>query len=253
MPARLIAAIVFVSVFAGGLGGLALRARLSDRFFDEDTRDAMKLVVALVSTVAAMVLSLLVNSSDSLLNTQDSELQQLSAHFVELDHRLALYGPETTKIRGMLRGVISAEIQRLWQPDGATSPDLATAPATFQGDEVYARILALAPQSDMQRFAQSRALESVTDIAHLRLLMNEQASEAIPWPFLSILVFWLVMLFVGFGLLARQSAMMVTSLFVGAMVVAGALFLIIDMRHSYTGLIQISSMPLKGALAQIGR
>lgn len=253
MTGRAIAAIVFICVFAGALGGLALRARVPDRYFDADSRDAMGLVIALVSTVTAMVLSLLVNSSNSLLNTQQSEVQQLSAHFVELDHRLALYGPETKEIRAMLREVIAAEIQRLWQPGSAASDDLATAPATLAGDDVYARILALNPQSDTQRFSQSHALQSVTEMAHIRLLMNEQASQAIPWPFLSILVFWLVVLFAGFGLLARRSAIMVTSLFVGALVVAGALFLVVEMRHGYTGLIQISSAPLKNALAQIGR
>jgi hypothetical protein len=253
MSARETALIIFICVFAGGLGGLALRARAPDRYFDADSRDAMKLVVALVSTVTGMVLSLLVNSSNSLLNTQQGEVQQLSAHFVELDHRLALYGSEASEVRAMVREVVEAEIQRLWSTDGAEAASLAASPATREGNDVYARIVALKPQSDAQRFAQSRALQSVTDMAHIRLLMSAQASEAIPWPFLSILVFWLIALFAGFGLLARRSAMMVTSLFVGALVVAGALFLVVEMRHGYTGLIQISSEPLKSALTQIGR
>ncbi|HUL67441.1 MAG TPA: hypothetical protein VLW55_22800 [Burkholderiaceae bacterium] len=253
MTAHVMAAIVFICVSAGALGGVALRARVPDHDLDTDLREGMKLVLGLVSTVTGMVLGLMVNSSNSLLNTQDSEVQQLSAQFVELDHRLAHYGPETKEIRAMLREVVAAEIERLWQPGTAASADLAQAPTTSEGDDVYAKILALKPQSDAQRFAQSRALQSVTEMAHVRLLMHEQASEAIPWPFLVILVFWLVALFAGFGILSRGNAMGVTTLFVGALIVSGALFLIVDMRHGYTGLIQISSAPMQRALAQIGR
>jgi len=253
MTARVIAAIVFACVFAGGLAGLALRARVPDHHLDADLRDGMKLVLGLVSTVTAMVLSLLVNSSNSMLVTQDGEVQQLSARFVELDRRLAFYGPETREIRAMLRGIIVAEIERLWQPDSAGSTDLAQAPATLAGDDVYVKILALNPQSDAQRFGQSRALQLFTEMAHTRLLMHEQASEALPWPFMVVLVFWMVALFTGFGILARRNAMGVTTLFFGALIVAGAMFLIVEMRHSYTGLIRVSSAPMHRALAQVGR
>jgi len=253
MTARVIAAIVFICVSAGALGGVALRARVSDQYFDDDLRDGMKLVLGLVSTVTAMVLGLLVNSSNSLLVTQGSEVQQLSTHFVELDRRLAFYGPETREIRAMLPGVIAAEIERLWQPGNVAGADLTQAQATLVGDDVYVRILALKPQSDAQRFGQNRALQTFVDMAHIRLLMNEQESEAIPWPFMVVLVFWMVALFTGFGILARRNAMGVTTLFVGALVVAGAMYLVVDMRHGYTGLIQVSSAPMQRALAQVGR
>jgi len=246
-------AIVFICVFAGSLGGLALRVRVPDRYLDADSRDAMKLVVGLVSTVTAMVLSLMIAASNAVFVTQDSDVQQLSAHFVDLDRRLAFYGAETKEIRAMLREVITAEIQRLWRPGSATSADLAPAPATLQGDDVYARILALKPQSDAQRFGQGRALQTIAEMGHLRLLMQEQAGDMIPSPVFAVLLAWLVALFAGFGLLARRNAMVVTSLLVGALIVAGAIFLILETRHCYTGLIQISSAPMKRALAQIGR
>lgn len=253
MTGHLIAMIVFICVSAGALGGVALRARVPDHDLDTDLREGIKLVLGLVSTVTAMVLSLLVTSSNSLLATQDSEVQQLSAQVVELDRRLAVYGPETKEIRAMLREVVAAEIQRLWHPDGAADANLPQTPAALEGDDVYVRILALTPQSDAQRFGQSRALQALTEMAHIRLLMHEQASEALPWPFLAVLVFWLFALFAGFGLVSRANAMGVTTLFVGALIVAGAMFLIVDMRHGYTGLIQVSSAPLKSAMEQIGR
>ena len=73
-------AIVFICVFAGSLGGLALRVRVPDRYLDADSRDAMKLVVGLVSTVTAMVLSLMIAASNAVFVTQDSNVAPASGH-----------------------------------------------------------------------------------------------------------------------------------------------------------------------------
>jgi len=42
-------------------------------------------------------------------------------------------------------------------------------------------------------------------------------------------------------------------LFVSALSVSGAIFLILEMYTPYTGVIQISSAPLRAALAQLGQ
>ena len=84
-------------------------------------------------------------------------------------------------------------------------------------------------------------------------LLYEQAGGSLSWPFLVVLVFWLVMLFVGFGLYARRNATAIAALFVGALTVAGAIFLILEMNRPFSGLMQMSSAPIRNALAQIGR
>ena len=84
-------------------------------------------------------------------------------------------------------------------------------------------------------------------------LLYLQAGGSLSWPFFVVLVFWLVMLFVGFGLYARRNATVVAALFVGALTVAGAIFLILEMNRPYGGLMQLSSAPIRHALEQIGR
>jgi hypothetical protein len=94
----------------------------------------------------------------------------------------------------------------------------------------------------------------IATIAALVLsLLYEQAEGALSWPFLVVLVFWLVALFAGFGLYARGNATVIAALFVGALTVAGAIFLILEMNRPYSGFMQISSAPIRNALAQIGR
>jgi hypothetical protein len=70
---------------------------------------------------------------------------------------------------------------------------------------------------------------------------------------LVVLIVWLSAIFVSFGLFAPYNATVVSSLFISALSVSGAVFLILEMYGPYTGLIQISSAPLLGALAHLGQ
>jgi hypothetical protein len=82
--------------------------------------------------------------------------------------------------------------------------------------------------------------------------MYEQAGSSIAWPFLAVLVFWLAILFMGFGLFAPANATVLAALFVGALSVAGAIFLILELDRPYEGLMHLPSAPVRDALAQIG-
>ncbi|HYB10756.1 MAG TPA: hypothetical protein VEJ16_13895, partial [Alphaproteobacteria bacterium] len=99
----------------------------------------------------------------------------------------------------------------------------------------------------------SEALQITTGIYHTRLLMYSQRSSAIALPFLIVLVSWLVLLFVGFGLLTRFNGTVVTALLIGALSVAGAIFLILELDQPYTGFMRVSSAPIEAALTQMSQ
>jgi nitric oxide reductase large subunit len=67
------------------------------------------------------------------------------------------------------------------------------------------------------------------------------------------MVFWLTIIFVSFGLFAPPNATVVATLFVCALSVSGAIFLVLEMDRPFSGLIQISDAPLRNALAHLGR
>jgi len=83
--------------------------------------------------------------------------------------------------------------------------------------------------------------------------MYEQSASSIPLPLLSVLVLWLTIIFISFGLFAPRNATVVTSLFVSALSVSCAILLILEMYKPFEGLIQISSAPLRAALAHLGQ
>jgi len=72
-------------------------------------------------------------------------------------------------------------------------------------------------------------------------------------PLLVVLIFWLTIIFVSFGLFAPLNATVLTSLFVSALSFSGAIFLILELYTPYRGLIQVSNAPLRAALAHLGQ
>jgi hypothetical protein len=83
------------------------------------------------------------------------------------------------------------------------------------------------------------------------LALFAQAHDSIPAPFLAILIFWLAIIFVSFGLFVQANPTVIVTFFVGTLSVAGAIFLILEMDQPFAGLLQISSEPLRHVLAPL--
>ena len=246
MNSTLIAVLVFVFVFGGALAGVAIRVPAHHQ--DAETKDVVKLVMGLVATISALVLSLLIASAHSSYDIQESEVQQLGAQLVLLDEVFAHYGPETNDARAQLRRMVKAEVARLW-PDAVAAQAAKHTPQNYvPTEDLFDTVARLTPNSDAQRSAQARALQLMTTMGTTIRLLHQQAGGSLSWPFFVVLVFWLVVLFAGFGLYARPNATVIAALFVGALTVAGAIFLILEMNRPYSGLMEISSAPIRDAL-----
>ena len=139
----------------------------------------------------------------------------------------------------------------MWSKDGTSAS--AEAPTSAGGEILYEKIQGLAPKNDAQRSLQSQALSIMVDIGKTRWLMYAQQATSVSIPLLVVLVLWLTVIFISFGLFAPFNATVVSSLFVSALSVSGAIFLILEMYGPYSGLIQISSAPLRAALAHLGQ
>lgn len=247
-----IALVIFGVIFAGGLLGVGLRRWLPERHVGESSKDVVRLVMGLIGTMAALVLGLLIASAKGSYDTQSAELVQLAAQVVQLDRVLSAYGPEANEARAQFRAAVERGVDRIWPSDRPGSAHLDLPGNANVPTASYTMIANLEPRTAAQRVAQSRALEMAVDLSKTRVLMSEQSGSAISWPFLVVLVFWLVILFMGFGLFAPANPTVIASLLVGALSVAGAIFLILELDEPYVGLMRLSSAPLRIALAQIG-
>jgi hypothetical protein len=253
MNSILVSLVVFACVFVGAMIGTALHAKLPEHHRDGDSREVIKLVMGLIATIAALVLSLLIASGHSSYDTQESEVRQLAAHLGLVDRMLANYGPETAEARALLRSIVAADMARIWSETGDGKANLPSFTDRMRGEDVFRMIVSLSPGTDAQRFSQARALQTLTEMTNTRRLMSEQASGALAWPFFVVLVFWLIVLFLGFGLFTRFNATVFAAFFIGALSVGGAIFLILEMNTPYSGVMQISNAPMRRALDELGK
>jgi Protein of unknown function (DUF4239) len=242
--------IIFAWVSGGALLGTFLRSVLPERHLSADSRDAVKLGMGLVGTMAALVLGLLTASAKTSFDMQSSELTDMSSKIVVLDRILAHYGPEAKEARDLLRSSAEQALDQMWPKERTSPQKLVVAP--HSPEILYDKIVELSPKDDAQRTLQAQALTVVMALAQTRWLIYEQRAGAISMPLLVVLVFWITVIFVSFGLFAPLNATVGVSLLVSALSVSSAIFLILEMYTPYGGLIHVSSAPLRAALAQLG-
>jgi hypothetical protein len=241
---------VFACVFGGGLVGIFIHSHLPNEHLDSDSKEAVRLGMALVGTTVALVLGLLIASGKGFYDTQNSEVTQLAADVVLLDKILNHYGAETKEIRDLLRSSVARMVDVTWKRDSADKTHLAPSAAS---EALFDKIQELSPHNDSQRFLQSQALITAIKLGQTRSLMVAQETSSVPMPLLIVLVFWLTLLFMSFGLFVRPNVVVVVSLFASALAVCAAILLILEMYQPYGGFIQVSSAPLRAALTQLGQ
>jgi hypothetical protein len=251
MGSMTISWIVFACIFGGVLIGMLLRTVLPEHHLSPESKDVVKLGMGLIATMTALILGLLVSSTKGSYDTQGSEITEMSAKVVLLDRVLAHYGPETNEARGLLRSIVVQFLDQTWSGNSARPPHME--PTAAGGDTLYDNIQALAPQNDAQRSLKAQALSIGIALGHTRMLLFAQSGSSISTPFLVVVVFWLTIIFLSFGLHAPPNATVITALFLCALSVSGAIFLILELDRPFSGVIQISSAPLVNSLAQLGR
>lgn len=189
----------------------SLRAALPQHHLNADSKDVVKLGIGLVGTMAALVLGLLVASAKGSYDTQSTELTEMSAKIVLLDRFLTHYGPETKETRDLLRGAVVRILDRTWSKD-STSPS-ESEPPSIGNEAIYDKIQGLSPKDDTQRSLQAQALSIVIGLGETRWLMYTQSTTSVSLPLLVVMVFWLSIIFISFGLFAPPNATVVASLF----------------------------------------
>jgi hypothetical protein len=251
MNPLIISLLVFACVFGGAVVGMLLRPALPEDHLSADSRNTVNRGIGLVGTMAALVLGLVVSSAASSYFAQRDELNQISSKLVLLDRTLAQYGPAAGRARQTLRELVAGVLDRFWPQEHAPGTPLAS--QVGGADALYDEIQRLSPQDAEQRALKNDALGVASDIGKTRWLMFAQQSSRIPTAFLAVVAVWLSIVFTSFGLYAPRNATVIVALFLGALSVAGAILLIMELYTPFEGWIRIPSAPLRSALAQLGK
>jgi len=243
--------IALACILAGTLVGMLLRNRVPDHHLGSDAKDVVRLGAGLIGTIAALVLGLLIASAKSSFDAQSTQVKQLTADVILLDQLLAQYGPEAATVRKLLRGAVDAVADRIWQENSSVAARKAPYEATAAGEAFIVKLRQLPTQTDEQRSLKDRAIQVSENIAHTRLLLFTQGGDSIPMPFLIVLIFWVSIIFANFSLFAEPKPIVISALVVFALSAAAAIFLVLELGQPFSGIMQISSIPLRNALAPL--
>jgi hypothetical protein len=243
---------VFVVLGLSTSLGMVLRDRLPSNHLNAESKEVIRLATAVVGTLAALALGLLIASAKSDYDSAQTELDATAARIVLLDRLMAQYGENADDARALLRTLIENRLERGWAIETSTDQPAGPVSGYKQIEMVQGMLRALDPQDQVHRLIQMRALEVSGHVAEGHWLQVESADEGLPWGFFVVLVYWLALLFGTFGLQAPANPTVVAIIIVCALSVAGAVFAISDMANPYAGFIQISDEPLQGALARLG-
>lgn len=232
---------------------MLLQGLLPEHHLRDTSKDTVKVVAGMIATLAALVLGLLVGSAKSSFDATNTAITQSGAKIILLDRVLAAYGPETKDAREQLRGAVAAGIEMFWPEEKNVGSGMTAFERANAMEMIQAKLRSLTPATDTQRQLLSQAEQLSNDMLQARWLLIEQAQSVLPVPFLVVLLFWLTMLFLSFGLFAPRNATVIIVLLIGAMSVSGAIFIILEMNHPLRGMIKVSSAPMRKALEHLGQ
>ena len=240
-------------IISGVLLGFWLRHLIPDQHLNEASKDTIKLGAGMVATVSALVLGLLVASAKSKFDTMEEEITQRGAKIIFLDRLLGDYGPETKATREQLRLTAAATIDILWPNENIGAPRMDLYERLNGMQLTQMTLLKVTPTTPAQRELYAMAQRLLTDLRQSRWVLIERAQRAIPIPFLIVLLFWLTVLHISFGLFAPRNPTVTVVLLISALSVSAAIFIILDMSHPLQGVITVSSEPLRKALEHLGQ
>lgn len=249
----LVALLVFALVFGGALFGMFLGWALPHRHLSHENRDVVRIVMAMLATLSAVVLGLLTGAAITSRAEKESELRAAGVQFIMLDRALAAYGPETADTRALLKTTLAQRIDQIWPEESGGGVALAALSSGPGVDLVRRDLFKLSPTTDEQRWLQAHALDMTNAIAVSRWTTVQQIGSRFPWGVFIVVVVWLAIIFASFGLFAPRNASVTAALLVASLAIAGAIFMILEMDQPYSGWVRIPSTGLRIALDQLGR
>jgi hypothetical protein len=242
----------FVVMLGGAMAGIALRRLLPEHHLNDHSKDIVRLGSALIATMSALVLGLLITSAKTTYETQRNEVRQIAAKLVLLDSQLQRFGPEARHARELERLSMDPLVNRIWGNHAVKTPTGSPFQPTVEGEQLYEAIEALSPKNEVQRTLKFQALQTTTSVTEQRVLLAEQSDAGLPWPLLVMLIFWLTILQASFTLFAKINPTSGVALVIIALSASGAIFLIVEMTSPFTGLMQIPRDSLANALGVLG-
>jgi len=252
-----------VLVTSAGIGSY-LRIRLPAPHRSSETIDFLRIVTALLVTFAALVLSLLLASVRNFYDTAYRDRAHYAASLAEMDQCMRDYGPDLSDARAKLHTYTGAVIASTWPdespPKGVAIPDTKGIPRLGEAPSLAVLIngigldlAALAPSDAVHKVLAARCSADFATVMAARWAVIEDVHGSLSPPFAAVLMFWLMLVFLSFGLQAPRNLLAAFVIAIAIVSVTSVMFVILDLDLPYGGLFGVSSHTMRLALADMLR
>jgi hypothetical protein len=239
--------------------GFLLKCQLLERFAQTGALESMSLIISFLVTITAIVVGLLINATKSFIDATENHWAIFAGQLIRLDQSMRNYGSESEQMRRQLQSFTAAAIVKFWRTDdipiGVTYPDVRKLskdePKQVLSDLVNRIELGIirlkTPDALHERLA-ADCFDQYKEFARARWSLLLAPQNSLPAPFLRMLVGWIMIIFLCFGLRAPANPMVMIVITLSATTLSGMMFAIIDVVDPYKGLYNISSKNMHYAL-----
>jgi hypothetical protein len=241
--------ISFAAIFGGALIGLFARRRLPGHHLSSETQSVVTVSVAVLGTLSALVLGLMISAANSSFSKRSDEVRELSLQVIRVDRNLRRYGPDGDDARAKIRAWAAIKLEQLSPEKGKSPPSPKKGIETLES--VQDALLALTPSDERQKYLRTLCLTLSSTLIYERWSLEEHVGHSIPIPFLVLLILWLTLVFASFGLFAPTNATTVAALFLCSVAVSGGIYLIEELDNPLSGLIRVPFDSMRKALIEI--
>jgi hypothetical protein len=247
MSDLLIALAFFVALAGASLLTLFTHTKLPTWHSTADTRDVVRLCAGIFVVMTSLVLGLMVNSAKNTFESVDKNVHAYATELILLDRTLRQYGPDAAAVQQQLLAYVRQAAARMAQSD----PMLGSRTAERLLDNVADGLRDLNPADTEQTALRISAEHRFATVFEMRWALVEQSDGTIPTPLIVLIAAWLVLIFASFGYCAPRNPVVVATLVISSLLVASAIYLILDLDRPFDGTIQVSAAPLQRVVAEM--
>jgi len=250
---------VFALLCGSAAVGFVLKSQLLERFTQTGALESMSLIISFLVTITAIVVGLLINATKSFVDATQNHWAIFAGQLIRLDQSMRNYGSESEQMRRQLHSFTAAAIVKFWRTDdiplGVTYPDVRKL-SKDQAKQVLSDLLnrielgiirLKTPDPLSERLA-ADCFDQYKEFAKARWSLLLAPQNSLPAPFLRMLIAWIMIIFLCFGLRAPANPLVMIAITLSATTLSGMMFAIIDVVDPYKGLYNISSKNMHYAL-----
>ena len=219
--------------------------------WDRPNQDLVKESRRLLVGIATLTLSLILAWATTSFNERQNEIENSASKIIGLDSTLGKLGKKADESREILHGIVTKGISRI----DAIAESGFGAEQNRKGigvNKLQLKILDLTSDNQREEWLKSSALGLSKELTQFKWLQFSGTNGSIQSPVLIIMIIWLSIIFMSYGLVSPFNITGIATLCVVAAVTSSVIFVILDLDAAGGGIIQsISSEPLKAALKQI--